>query len=169
MSWNCFFRSLVCAGELFVVFAWATYRTSNWFESFKGGTLSMNCLPLFCFAYSGVASVAFAFSAPPFSTSASWKLLASTFIKVDALRPDGLGLSSRCCLPDPRPFISSTSKSFDIMSDDSPWRKDSLLTTDTDPSSALFINYKKSFWSFWFLLADLNYYNFYLLDLYCYY
>jgi hypothetical protein len=127
----------------------------------------MNCLPLFCFAYRGVASVAFAFSVPPFSTNASWKLLNSIFLKVDDLRYDGLDISSFSCrrLSDPSLAISLTSKSFEVRSDDSPWRKDSLLTTDIEPSSALLINFKKSLWSFLFLFPCL-FCNYYLLDLY---
>ena len=126
----------------------------------------MNYLPLFCFTYRGVASVVFALSVPPLSTSASWKLLNSIFIKVDDLRCDGLDISSfSCrCLADPSLASSLTSKSFEIMSDDSPWRKDSLLPTDIDPSSALLINFKKSFWSFLFLFPYLPC-NYYLLDL----
>lgn len=129
----------------------------------------------------GVASVMFAFSVPFVSTSASWKLLNSIFIKVDDLRYgcacdlcDGVDISSLSCgrLSEPSLASSLTSKSFEIISDDSPWRKDSLLPTDIDPSSALLINFKKSFWSFsaYFLFLfpyfPLTYYlpcNYYLL------
>ena len=99
-------------------------------------------------------------------TSASWKLLNSIFIKVDDLRFDGVDMPSFSCscleiISDPTLAISLTSKSFEIISDDSLWRNESLLTTEIEPSSSLLTNFKKSFWSFSFLFP----YNYYLLDL----